>query len=71
MANEWQLIETAPKDGTQILVYDPNPFLDPYSVFTVAWDTQRKYWVETTGEGYAVYYPTHWMYTPEPPQNRP
>lgn len=65
---DWKPIETAPKDGTPILVYDPNPWLDPYSVITVSWDTQRKCWSEITGELYAIYYPTHWMELPEKPK---
>ena len=66
--SEWQPIETAPKDGTSILVYsekgDKGAFL-PGGMAVDRW--QREY---TTGFGeFNPYHwpPTHWMPLPEPP----
>lgn len=74
----WQPIETAPKDGTQILLFDPSGTWDPdlasFSprVAVGAW----KDFPNGHGEwrGYysglsAVEEPTHWMPLPEPPKS--
>lgn len=60
---EWQPIETAPKDGTDILTWThlPDAF-NPYIV--VKW--KRGTWVAVDPLG--EYLPTHWMPLPEPPQ---
>ena len=64
----WQPIETAPKDGTPILIYEP-PYFDatPHATYVCSWDTYKEAWVEHSGECYAQYEPTHWMPLPEPP----
>lgn len=55
---EWQPIETAPRDGTEILGYGRGYF------WIVHWD--RQHWSDydpiTPPE------PTHWMSLPEPPK---
>ncbi|CAA6603742.1 conserved hypothetical protein [Rhodospirillaceae bacterium LM-1] len=60
----WIPIETAPQDGTRILVYDANPFeeYDRYAVVK---------WEDTIGtfenaDGRSIW-PTHWMPLPAPP----
>ena len=60
---KWQPIETAPKDGTQILIYDP---ADPTGsgVNQAKWD--RSNFVEVVEE-YGVFWPSHWMPLPQPP----
>lgn len=65
---EWQPIETAPKDGTPILIYDPpfNDFLS-YEIYVCSWDDYKAAWIEYSGECYAQYQPTHWMPLPLPP----
>lgn len=80
---EWQPIETAPKDGSQILIAAMDNFL------TVGYWNEREYiWsipsdVETQkagvrhfrkafnsdGDILEIYFPTHWMPLPEPPKN--
>ena len=70
--SEWQPIETAPKDGTWILVYKPFKlygfndskwFVDKY---IVRWDDEC--WnISMTFED-KVIYPTHWMPLPEQPK---
>jgi hypothetical protein len=60
---EWQSIETAPKDGTQILVFCE-------TVMTVARCFQPPLgsdrWLTLDG-GYEIE-PTHWMSLPDPPE---
>lgn len=61
----WQPIETAPKDGTNIIITDG---CGCYSV--VSW---ANYWAIWLFPGYGdsdneFYYPTHWMPLPEPPE---
>lgn len=59
---DWQPIETAPKDGTNIIVYCPLPGSE-YIV------TARfiRVWVDSY-EGEDIFNPTHWMPLPEPPK---
>lgn len=65
---EWKPIETAPKDGTDVLLFAND------SIAIAAWQTDwpnRGEWA--TGYScadYGDYYvknPTHWMSLPEPP----
>jgi hypothetical protein len=71
--SEWQPIETAPKDGTRILLYAKD------CAFTGAWRAGPRYfnhwsakiieaaatWRLDDGSAYAA---THWMPLPEPPR---
>lgn len=52
----WQPIETAPKDGGIILVWDDGVAL--------AWWHEQGYWTEDEG---MISRPTHWMPLPKPP----
>lgn len=67
-ANEWQPIETAPRDGTDILVCC-GPDFDP--MFGVAaWrnDTDGWFiWWDTSGK--IVTWPEFWMPLPLPPES--
>lgn len=63
--DEWQLIDTAPKDGTVILGGH-----DKF-VFTVWWDQDADGWVDGNTSGYSeeltTYEVTYWRSLPAPP----
>ena len=70
---EWQPIETAPKDGTDILLWLGEPFNQTrLAGFCRHWGT----WVEEEPNdflneeifGIGCNVPTHWMPLPEPPK---
>jgi hypothetical protein len=68
--SEWQPIETAPRDGTDVLVYVPKPhwhYPPPATpgVFE-AWYGYGKWKIDTDDNGTWVE-PTHWMPLPSPP----
>ncbi|WP_201838859.1 DUF551 domain-containing protein [Microvirga zambiensis] len=78
----WQLIETAPKDGTRVLVYLPDGKQAvawwELEFEPILWDQSRedsKYrsaWTDGTMASWACeemreLNPTHWMPLPEPP----
>lgn len=72
---QWQPIETAPKDGTSILVFPPTWVNKPCSI--AKWDTDqyakkpRPYWRRDDDQGQVSYSrntpPTHWLPLPEAP----
>lgn len=64
-AQAWQPIETAPKDGTNILGCVQAVQRSQGEMF---WYKDR--WVTWDGENHTrtVMYPTHWMPLPEPPK---
>lgn len=70
---EWQTIETAPKDGTRILVscvYDVDG--DAHSHEWVDWwgsDDEWEGWLDFPKEIPAPFPPTHWMPLPPLPQS--
>lgn len=75
---EWQPIETAPRDGTNILIYVPRA-AEAGDMATVHWHARGWHasdgaWVSTYGEvGHDEWYasdPTHWMPLPPPPGER-
>lgn len=73
---EWKPIETAPKDGTHVLCYDPSH--DEAKVYVVKYEPALKSfynscnrperWIEASGEGYFLWEPTHWMELPSEPK---
>lgn len=75
----WQPIETAPKDGTKILLgYFPGASKDwpdwssaPESWRCAFWNRTKQKWIEgktyLSSEGF--YSPTHWMPLPQPPKH--
>ena len=78
--SDWNTIETAPRDGSRLLLYQATPG-DYGGVQTVGrWHIQiTRYrqpdgtWLETTAPGYWLgdiggFWPTHWMPLPAPPQ---
>ena len=65
--SEWQPIETAPKDGTKIIVFDHYDGV-VIARWRMRWPESGYEWIEATGEEYENYRPTHWMPLPEPPK---
>ena len=63
MNMEWQPIETAPKDGVDILVYDKG------FIFTAYWDGEHMAFMSNNCvDGYnGTDKATHWMPLPGPP----
>ena len=67
----WQPIETAPKDGTQILAYWPAPDYAPDAPCTCnTWRSQGTIdnWVTPYEESRPELGPTHWMPLPDAPE---
>ena len=65
---EWQLIETAPKDGTPIIVY---PNIDVTFWGYTKDDSDPYGWVGSysyTTDDFNTLSPTHWMPLPAPPE---
>lgn len=76
---KWQLIETAPKDGTRILLYAPDGLLvdDEAKMHIGLWEApdynRGNDWVlgpngDEHSFGNALYDVTYWMPLPEPPE---
>ena len=71
--SEWQPIETAPKDGTWVLLYSPD---NEPSVATCCWESLNYNWAPQWVWGSkqradfrgGFYGATHWMPLPEPPR---
>jgi hypothetical protein len=61
----WQPIETAPRDGTEILAY--NAFAGRYLTRFVDGEWPKYGWDNMTGVWYPR--PTHWMPLPPPPSD--
>lgn len=64
---EWLPIDTAPKDGTEILIFEPKHYNNDDAIYVVIY-TRKGKWVESQGELYHTFYPTHWMPLPDPPK---
>jgi hypothetical protein len=64
---EWQPIETAPKDGTEILAArKPRQFnWWIFDVVSYAWEDDNGHWWQHDGS--RACQPTHWMHLPPPP----
>lgn len=62
----WQSIETAPKDGTRILLH---PAVEVHDAWSKGyWSEQHKCWI-AGGSASGVTH-THWMKLPEPPYGK-
>lgn len=67
---EWQSIETAPKDGTEVLVYDAGMIEAGMSTIQQAyWHRDRRYLSGGEWRVSALHRsePSHWMPLPSPP----
>jgi hypothetical protein len=63
----WQPIETAPKDGRDVLIGGDYSYLN--GVLMASWGTgsgQIPGWTDMEGDTYS---PTHWMPLPLPPRD--
>jgi hypothetical protein len=61
---QWQPIETAPKDGSDILLYEVPAGKTHIGYFSPVTDMSKK-WGNHYGYGFD---PSHWMPLPEPPK---
>jgi len=84
VGDEWQPIETAPKDGTRVLLYFvPNEIVAPKKAKIAVGYNKKCQWQDGTGKkigepfnlwhsdedlGGLSYAPTHWKPLPTPPQ---
>lgn len=57
--SNWQPIETAPKDGTEILAGDYD------AMEIVNWDEVEGIWKDRNGD---YFWPAYWQPLPEPPE---
>ena len=64
--NGWLAIETAPKDGTHVLVYVPPLRQAGTAKYLRAFNTTGVQWW-SVGSGACL--PSHWMPLPPPPQD--
>ena len=63
---EWQPIETAPRDGTEVIVFTGGGVVTAWhSVNTGMWPHDCEFTED--GEACNVGLPTHWMPLPAPP----
>ncbi len=65
----WQPIETAPRNGSRVLVFEP-----PATIGVALWARQElrrgamRWCVADSEDGVATYTPTHWQPLPDPPK---
>lgn len=71
--NKWQPIETAPRDGTEIIVINDSKggyCTEPYQIGVATWgqSLSKVRWTSTVCcDGVSYFQPTHWMPLPAPP----
>ncbi len=63
LRNKWQPIKTAPKDGTDVLVYRPGNHNYP-AIGIDFWESPYDVWWNSPTDNQ----PTHWMPLPKPPK---
>jgi len=74
--SEWQPIETAPKDGTCILVINDNKggyYTEPFAIGVAAYEGSyktRAWYSQACCDGVSYFTPTHWMPLPEAPKDK-
>jgi hypothetical protein len=64
LRNPWRDLETAPKDGSDMLGYIPG-----WDAVVVCWFDDGKWWVSARGDGRMwVPTPSHWKVSPSHPE---
>lgn len=69
---DWQPIETAPKDGTEILLFELQCYDEPYIATGIwhRWDGGERWLPAVYGGARTDYFdPTHWMPLPDAPEH--
>lgn len=61
--SDWQPIETAPRDGTEIIGHDIRTGVSHVTRWDYGWDDPDDHYYSEAPE----YSPTHWMPLPSPP----
>ncbi|QEL18756.1 hypothetical protein PX52LOC_05793 [Limnoglobus roseus] len=64
--SSWQPIETAPKDGTEVLLLSHPAAMLPPDYAVAYWDEVDEVWYWNKPKRFLC--PTHWMPLPAPPQ---
>lgn len=68
---QWQPIETAPKDGTRIIGYDPHPNIGVRECFWFEWKKEWIYMEDIrAASDWIGLTPTRWRPRPEPPNRK-
>lgn len=70
IAAEWQPIETAPKDGSAVILYDDRFAHSPSSYLMASWHAPLKVWAarpNSKGRFTLWHDATHWQPLPAPP----
>lgn len=67
--SEWQPIDSAPRDGTYVLLYDDR-FLHSVDSYLIARYEHGDWWGRPTKSGISHLWreATHWQHLPAPPQ---
>jgi hypothetical protein len=63
---EWEDTATAPKDATQIMLFNHVAGTDTYAVGF--WNSDKAFWQLDVNGRYYIPNPTHWMPLPQPPK---
>lgn len=70
--SEWQPIESAPKDGTEVLlaIHDRGDSSKPFHRALAVWDPEGNDWKRDIHDPYSsTWPPSFWMPAPELPSN--
>ena len=67
---DWRPIETAPRDGTHLLLFDDRDRMLIEADIAIGWwqDGEWRDWGDIGCSGLFPYEPTHWMPLQEPPR---
>ena len=67
LAPQWRPIETAPKDGADILTFGSVYSKESAHRVSISWWSHGRFWTSLPQDGQEDSYPTHWMPLPNPP----